>query len=352
MAKILYAVHGTGHGHAVRALTIARRFREHEFLFVSHGTGAGMLRREYSVVDCPSLITVVKQHRVAPVATAVANLRILGQRPRIIRRLLGLMDRWQPDAVMSDYELFLAQACRRLGVPCLNLDHQHIITSCRHQVPASQKHSYVLTSLIVQHLYSYASDFLVTSFFRPPLKPGLRRTRLAPPLLREMVLDYQPREGEHVVAYQGYSTFHRFFPFLSAIPRPVFVYGFDQDRQDGNLRFKKHSESGFLADLAACCYVVCGGSHSLLSEALYYGKPVFSFPIKDAFEQFLNAFYLEKMGIGAYFTGFQPEPTLIPAFEAQLPHFRQNISQHRFNGNPEIFALAEHFIQQGRLPEN
>ena len=48
MAKILYGVHGTGHGHAVRSLTLARHFAGlgHEFLFVSHGAGADILRRE------------------------------------------------------------------------------------------------------------------------------------------------------------------------------------------------------------------------------------------------------------------------------------------------------------------
>ncbi len=54
------------------------------------------------------------------------------------------------------------------------------------------------------------------------------------------------------MAYQGYTTFDRFFPFLQAIPSPVMVYGFDTDRRDGNLHFKKTSESGFLDDLASC----------------------------------------------------------------------------------------------------
>ena len=84
------------------------------------------------------------------------------------------------------------------------------------------------------------------------------------------------------------------------------VYGFDEDRHRRQPHFKKNSEPGFLDDLASCRYVVCGGSHTLLSEALYYGKPVISFPIKGAFEQFLNAFYLERLGYGRYFTGFHP----------------------------------------------
>ena len=36
MARILYGIHGTGHGHAMRGLTIARRLGAHEFLFVAN----------------------------------------------------------------------------------------------------------------------------------------------------------------------------------------------------------------------------------------------------------------------------------------------------------------------------
>ena len=141
----------------------------------------------------------------------------------------------------------------------------------------------------------------------------------------------------------------QFFTFLKHIPSPVRVYGFQEDRVDGNLHFKKKSEEGFLDDLSSCRYVVCGGSHTLVSEALYYGKPVISFPIKNAFEQFLNAFYIDRLGYGRYFTRLHPRPEIIPAFEAKLEDFRRNIGQENFCGNPEIFALVEQFIREKRL---
>ncbi|MEW6386894.1 MAG: glycosyltransferase family protein [Thermodesulfobacteriota bacterium] len=349
MAKILYGVHGTGHGHAMRALTVARHFPEHDFLFVSHGSGAEILRPEFPVVECPSLVTVVRAQRVAKGATLAQNFLIWRQRHQVRRQLLELLDQYQPDAVLNDYEFFLPQVCREAGLPCLSLDHQHVIPFCRHAVPPGQWASYLTTRLIIQHLYSRASHYLVTSFFRPRLKPGLSQVRLAPPLLRESVRQIRPQAGEHVVAYQGYSTFARFFPLLQAIPRPVLVYGFDREHREGNLTFRRTSEEGFLADLAACRYVVCGGSHSLLSEALFYGKPVLSFPIKDAFEQFLNAFYVNREGYGNFSQSFRPDPKIIPAFEAKLGDFQKNIQKGQFCGNQEIFALVQQFIDAGNL---
>jgi uncharacterized protein (TIGR00661 family) len=348
MARIFYGVHGTGHGHAVRALTIARHFPEHEFLFVSHGTGAGILGQEFQVEECPNPPTVVRGHQVDVAATLIASLKVKSRSRSHICGLLDLMDRFKPDVTMTDYEYFLPQAAQRAGVPCLSTDHQHVITCCRHQVPWSQYPSYLSTSFAVGSMFSRASDYLVISFFQPPVKPGVR-ARVVPPLLRDSVLQRRPTLGEHVLAYQGYSTFKRFFPFLSAIPSPVMVYGFDEERVEGNLHFKKNSESGFLDALASCRYVVCGGSHTLMSEALYYGKPVISFPIKNAFEQYLNALYLERLGYGRFFTGFRPLPEIIPAFEAELSGYRANISTGHFCGNEEIYARVEQFIREKKL---
>ncbi|MGB8993602.1 MAG: glycosyltransferase family protein, partial [Desulfobaccales bacterium] len=343
-------VHGTGHGHAIRALTIARHFAGlgHEFLFVSHGTGADILRREFPVADCPNPETPIRGHKVDLAAAIYSSLAVRSRSRTYVNRLLQLMERFQPDVALSDYEYFVPLAARRAGVPCLSVDHQHVITACRHPVPWSQYFGYLSTAWAIKTFFSRARDFLVISFFQPQVTPGVR-ARIMPPLLRETVLERRPRDGGHVVAYQGYTTFQRFLPLLRAIPSPVAVYGFDRAGLDGNLHFKKNSEPGFLDDLSSCRYVVCGGSHTLISEALYYGKPVLSFPIQGAFEQFLNAFYLERLGYGRYYTGFNPHPEIIPAFEAKLADFDRNLGQQNFCGNPEIFSLVEQFIRTQKL---
>lgn len=348
MARILYGVHGTAHGHAVRALTVARRFPEHEFLFVTHGQGANILAPEFPVVEIPGFLTVFRRHQVAMAATFRENLKIFIQSPRLLARMGQVIDDFQPDVAFSDYDFFVPQASLLAGLPCLSLDHQHIITLCRHPVPWSQAAASFTTGLAVRFLFSRAQEYVVTSFYRPPAKTGAH-IQLVPPLLRESVLARRPAHGDHVVVYQSVSTFERLVPFLRHLPRPVMVYGFHLDARDGNLLFKPNSEEGFLDDLASCAYVICGGSHTLMSEALYFGKPVLSFPIRNAFEQFLNAFYLERLGYGRYSLDHRPGPTLLTRFETHLEHFRANLSDGNFLGNPEIFALLEGFIREKTL---
>jgi uncharacterized protein (TIGR00661 family) len=345
MAKILYGVHGTLHGHAMRALTLARHFSEHDFLFVTHDRGTAVLSPEYRVVEIPGPLTIYKNHRVATLPTVLHTLRQLPSQGARLRQVRQLISDFQPDVALSDYDYLVARASQQVGLPCLSVDHQHIITFCRHPVPWRYRLPYWQLALVIKRMFSQASQYLVISFFRPPLKPGVR-ARLAPPLLRESVLTRRPQAGSHVLVYQSISPFPGFFDFLKSLPHPVVVYGFHQERRDGNLTFKENSEDGFLDDLASCRYVICAGSHTLTSEALYFGKPILSIPFGGAFEQVLNMLYLEWLGYGRGLTTFPPAKDFMSGFEARLEDYRQAISQGEFLGNDEVYRTVGEFIRE------
>ncbi|MCL4259129.1 MAG: hypothetical protein KJZ52_00755, partial [Anaerolineales bacterium] len=58
-----------------------------------------------------------------------------------------------------------------------------------------------------------------------------------------------------------------------------------EDSVDGNLEFKPRSEEGFVEDLRTARGVVAGGGFSLMSEAVYLGKPMLAMPLLGQFEQ-------------------------------------------------------------------
>jgi hypothetical protein len=99
-------------------------------------------------------------------------------------------------------------------------------------------------------------------------------------------------------------------------------------------------------DLAAARAVVCTAGFTLLSEALYLGKPVLALPNRGFFEQALNALYLRRSGRGhARFGPVTPSavgrfvrtpPTVAPGgavgneraadlIEAACPHLRPGV---------------------------
>lgn len=350
MARILYGVQGNAHGHAVRALAVARHYPEHEFLFVSHSQGAQFLRRSYDhVLQFASPETVVRKHRTASLPMLLRNLRFWMRRQSMEDSLLEAVHRFEPDLGMTDYEFFVPRVCKRLGIPCLSLDHQHIVTCPIPSIPIMQWPGFVGLYLSVTRLFSAVSEFMVVSFFLHGFQKNGGAFRVVPPILREPLLQMQPENRGHVVAYQSTSTFDEYLPLLRAIGRPVMVYGHPSAGRQGNLHFKPSSEEGFLEDLAGCSYVVCGGSHTLMSEALHLGKPVFAFPIVNLFEQYLNAHHLQQLGYGRFSTDFKLRPEVLKNFEKNLDSYRQKIKAGNFCGNDEVFNLLDRYLHHGTI---
>lgn len=331
----------------MRALTVARHYPRHDFLFISYASGAELLRHEYPVFECAGPDTIVRNHRLAFLPVILENARFVRwekDRREAVRRIAC---DFKPDIGISDYEYFVPKICRELALPCLSLDHQHIVTHYFRPLSPGQLQGYLPMYLSIRLFFSYASHFAVISFFGTGIGSDAPRKRLLPPLLRSSVMELEPRDEGHVLAYQGFSTFPAFFDFLKEIKRPVMVYGFGEAARSGNLHFKRRSEKEFLRNLASCSYVVCGGGHTLMSEALYLGKPILSFPLVNLFEQYLNAFYLERLGYGRCLTTLHPKAAAAHEFESRLDLYREKISAGNFCGNPDVFALLDRFIQYG-----
>ena len=119
MARVLYGIHGTGHGHAMRGLTIARRLSGHEFLFVADDDAPKILEPEFPVRRLPNLGTVFRNYQVDVGATVRKAIPLLWHRQRYVDEVLRLIDQFKPDVCMTDLEYFVPRAAEEAGLPCL-----------------------------------------------------------------------------------------------------------------------------------------------------------------------------------------------------------------------------------------
>jgi uncharacterized protein (TIGR00661 family) len=350
MARILYGIHGTGHGHAMRGLTIARKLAEHDFLFVTNGDAPAVLEKEFPVARLENLGTVCRGYSVDLPATVAHAVPILLRRKRITEKLLRIMDDFKPDRCMTDLEYFVPRAARQSGLPCLTLDHQHVITCCRHDLPPDMWFDYFLQGLTPKYLFPPTGENLIISFYAPPLRPEYT-ARIAPPILRRSVLDLTPCDRGHVLVYQSNSTHRGLLDFRrAATRRSCYIFGYQEGTgREGNLIFRPKSEEEFLELLEGASYVICGGGHTLMTEALFLGKAVLSLPLKAFVEQRFNAFYIERLGYGMQADMFRLRPELLAEFEARLDEFARNAGRGNFCGNELVFSLVEHFLRTGGL---
>lgn len=352
MARILYGIHGTGHGHAMRGLILARALPWHEFLFVANDDAPGVLMPEFPVRRLPNLGTVFKNYRVDLGATIRRALPILLRRQAHVREALKIIEEFKPDVCLTDLEYFVPAAASLAGVPCMALDHQHIVTCARHKAPLSLRYDLLLQGLTPRWLFRPQQANIIISFYSPPLRPGWN-ARIMPPILRDITLKLAPEDQGHILVYQSNSTDAALIDFLASVSRrPAHIFGFiNEERRSGRLHFHKRDEALFQHLLAGASYVIQGGSHTLMSEALYLGKPILSLPLRAMVEQRLNSFYLEKLGYGRQCRMAELSATLLAEFENRLPFYKANISKGRFLGNQPVFDLVDKFARSARAPD-
>ena len=112
----------------------------------------------------------------------------------------------------------------------------------------------------------------------------------------------------------------------------------------GNCIIKDFSEEGFVEDLATSQAVVCNGGLSLIGEALYLGKPIFSVPVGNQFEQVMNARYLEQLGYGLGCDAIDPQ--LLKLFLSERERYAARVAEHGQEGNTRLFAVVDSLVKK------
>lgn len=301
---VLYALCGTGRGHASRALAVAHALRErgHRVTFASGGPNLRLLHRlGEPTLTLPALRQVFDGNGVDLMATARANWRWTYLSVYLFRRLERRLYGLGVEGVVCDFEPFLPYVARRMGLPVVALNHQQILSAARCRVPLGHRISAMGTAAGIAFLApSRPARVVVPTFFFPPVRDA-QRTVLVPPILRPEVLRARPSRGRDLLVYFN-APDPGALDALHAAGLSATVYGFPEPAHAAlrypRLRFRVPSQEGFLRDLAGCRAVVATAGFTLMSEALHLGKPVLAVPNRGFFEQLLNALELERSGRG------------------------------------------------------
>ena len=194
MANILFGVMGDALGHVNRARVLAERMPGHRFLFVGGGRALELEKRGFRVLEVPMASTAYSGNRVHLPKTVLNGIRLFKDCGRTLGRLLRAVRDFDPALALTDYEFFTPLAAKKLGIPCVSVDHQHIMTECRTHPVQGQTLNRMLLLLPLLFMYSRPRRYLIPSFFPCPPKDPNRATVL-PPLLSPCSRP-SPRPGE------------------------------------------------------------------------------------------------------------------------------------------------------------
>jgi len=305
MARIVYAVAGEGFGHASRAHFIGQCFLDagHEVIFAASRRALLYLRPYYGeqVREIFGLSYDYSKGYVAPAATVWKNLKHFPRGHHLNRELFEqVYEPFAPDLVVTDFEPFSAWWAWRRHVPFMSIDNEHLLTLCKLDHEFKHVLGRLNASVVVRLHYFGARAYVITNFFRVPLRS--QAAVLAPPIVRPAIAQLEPSDTGHIVVYATTGTDER--RWRDVLGRfafqPFHIYGFNKNDQGQNCTFKEASTEGFAVDLAAARGVIASAGFSLISECLYLRKKMLLLPLAGQYEQLLNARYIEKLGLGTW----------------------------------------------------
>lgn len=348
--NILYGIPGEGMGHATRSKVIIDHLLKsgHDVIAVSSGRAFSFLDKMFpgKVIEIKGFHFAYKNAEVSKTATFLSNLKSAGK--NLIHntsKKLQIERSFTTDLVISDFESFSFFFAKTHKLPLISIDNMQVMDRCTLDIDISseEKSNYRLAKNIVMAKVPGADHYFITSFFEAPIKK--KNTSLVPPIVRSGIQELSPTKGDHILMYQTSSSLKTVKETLQQLPdQKFYVYGMNQDYTEGNVVFKPFSEAGFMEDLAKAKAVIANGGFSFISEAVYLRKPIFSFPIRNQFEQWMNAAYIEKMNYGRHFDELTADN--IKAFLYDLPKFEKALYFYKQEGNRILFEELDRKLKE------
>lgn len=343
MANILYGVNGEGAGHSTRAREVIAHLQAsgHVVYVASFDRGLKNLSGDFEVTEIYGLRFAYANNKVRYRRTFTRNLATVRQAAKSIKQLSRLAEEWKIQVVITDFEPLTCHVGHHKRLPVISIDNQHCLTNTDVTYPRQYRRDAAVAKLVTRMMVPRSDVYLTTSFFTPKIKKA--RTFVFPPILREEILNAAPVAGESILVYVT-SPAPALARLLARVRGSFIGYGFGREGWEGNMVFKKPSLNGFLRDLVGCKAVIANAGFSLVTEALHLGKPYLAIPVKHQFEQIFNAYWVDKMGYGAYWEKLDKER--IESFLYNLPVYAEELASYPRRGNGALLAKLDALIAE------
>ncbi len=341
MAMIFYAVAGEGNGHAIRSFTIIDELRKkHTVHIFSHGKGYAYLKKFYPVTRILGFHMYYFNNTVSSFLTGVVNILKFPLMFVASLQYLYYFIKEKPKATITDFEPFLCYWSKLFNVPCISIDNQHSITETEVDTVPEQWFARVYSHCVIKTFLLTPTHIIITTFF--PERAKKQNVHLVLPIVRNEILIKKSAKNNHILVYQTSQSYKKMFPVLKSIPNQFIIYGFNEERTEGNLMFKTFNTKNYIEDLRTADAVIINGGFTVLSEALYLQKPVFAIPIKRQYEQILNGYYLQKLGYGMAVREITVEN--FSEFLRNKKAYEKNIKKMHWDDNKKLFDTLERLL--------
>lgn len=283
--KILYAVQGTGNGHLCRALDIIPILRD-----------LGEVDVLVSGIQADIQLPFEVKYRLHGLSFIFGKSggvdlwrTFLSSTVRKFIQEINSLPVEQYDLVINDFEPISAWACQTRDVPCIGLSHQIGALDAASPKPEEKD---MLGKFIMKN---YAPTSASYGFhFKSYSK------QIFTPVIRQSIRALEPKDlGHYTVYLPAYDDAH-LLKHLSKFPDVQWdVYSKHNKKQFTlkNVTINPIQSESFVNSMANASGVLCGAGFETPAEALFLNKKLLVVPMKNQYEQHLNAAALEQMGV-------------------------------------------------------
>ncbi|MFD2744378.1 MULTISPECIES: glycosyltransferase family protein [Sphingobacterium] len=283
--KILYAVQGTGNGHLSRAMDVIPCLQQHgEVDVLISGIQADLTLPFEVKYKLHGLSFIFGKHGGVDLWRTFMSSTV-----RKFSKEINSLPVEQYDLVINDFEPISAWACHLKDIPCIGLSHQIGALDPMSPKPAD---SDTLGKFIMKN---YAPASVSYGFHFKSYSD-----RIYTPVIRQSVRDLEVVDNGHYTVYlPSYDDGHllKHLSRFEDVKWEVFSKHNKRPFALRNVHINPINSDAFITSMAQSSGVLCGAGFETPAEALYLGKKLLVIPMKNQYEQHLNAASLLEMGV-------------------------------------------------------
>ncbi|HEY9533737.1 MAG TPA: glycosyltransferase family protein [Mucilaginibacter sp.] len=283
--KILYAIQGTGNGHLSRSMDIVPLLKHMGDVDVLVSGTQGDLNLPFPIK--------YKLHGFGFVFGKSGGVDLwasfMKSRFRKFIKEIKNLPIEKYDLVINDFEPVSAWACYLNNKPCIGLSHQAAVL---HDKAPKPQETDMIGRLILKNYAPVTSQF---GFHFKALDKNIFT-----PVIRRQVREQQTSNQGHYTVYLPAYDDKRLLKRLSEfkdIRWDVFSKHNKKAFTHKNVSIQPIESKAFVKSMAQSAGVLCGGGFETPAEALFLKKKLIVIPMKNQYEQQLNAELLKEMGV-------------------------------------------------------
>lgn len=283
--KILYGVQGTGNGHLCRALDIIP-------ILQTLGEVDVLVSGIQADIELPFPVKY-RLHGLSFIFGKSGGVDLwrtfMSSTVRRFIKEINTLPVEKYDLIINDFEPISAWACQTRDIPCIGLSHQ---IAALHPTSPKPEETDMLGKFIMKN-YAPASTSYGFHF-------KTYHDHIYTPVIREAVRQLDPKDQGHYTVYlPSYDDAH-LLKNLSKFPDVHWdVYSKHNKSKFTvkNVTINPIQSDTFVNSMANASGVLCGAGFETPAEALFLQKKLLVIPMKNQYEQHLNAAALEQMGV-------------------------------------------------------